>query len=261
MKLKIYALALAAAAGCATTAVARQQPAPSGGAPAAPAASKPDAGLPTADAVFDNYVKALGGKEALARFKSRVSKGTVEIAPMGATGTVEVSQVAPDKTATTMNISGLGAMQQGYDGAVAWSKDPFSGLREMKGAELNTIRRSAYLDTSQWKKHYSKMTVTGRGKVGEREAYVVEAATGEGDPDKLYFDAQSGLLLRMDLVVEGPQGRMQAESYMEDYREVDGVKVAHTIRQVIGANTITVKLKEVKHDAAVDAALFKKPAA
>jgi hypothetical protein len=260
MKLKVYTLALAAAVGCGTAVRAQQQPAANGGGAAA-APAKPEAGLPTADAVFDNYIKAVGGKEALAKFKSRVSKGTVEIAPMGATGTVEFSQVAPGKSATLISLTGLGAFRSGYDGAVAWSKDPFSGLRELKGGELNAARRGALLDASEWKKLYTKMTVTGRGKVGEREVYVVEAATSEGDPDKMYFDAQSGLLLRMDSVIEGPQGRIQSESYMDDYREVDGVKMAHTTRQVIGATTITIRLNEVKHDAAVDASLFKKPAA
>lgn len=261
MKLKVYTLALAAAVGCGTAARAQQQPAANAGTAAAPAPAKPEAGLPTADAVFDNYLKALGGKEALAKFKSRVSKGTVEIAPAGATGTIEISQVAPDKVASVMNITGLGAMQSGYDGAVGWSRDPFSGLRELKGGELNVTRRGAFLDASELKKHYTKMTVTGRGKVGDREVYVVEAATGDGTPDKMYFDAQNGLLLRTDSTIDGPQGRIQAESYMEDYREVGGVKIAHTVRLSLGAATITTKLNEVKHDAAVDPTLFKKPAA
>lgn len=262
MKLKIYTLALTAALGCGGAAGAQQQqPATNAGGAAKAAPAKTDAALPSAETVFDNYVKALGGKDALGKFKSRVSKGTIEIPQMGATGTVEISQVAPDKAATSMTITGLGAFQTGYDGSVAWSKDPFSGLRELKGGELNSTRRSSYLDASDWKKLYTKMTVTGRGKVGDRDVYVVEAMTAEGSPDKMYFDAQNGLLLRTDSTIEGPQGRVLAESYIEDYRVVDGVKVAHAVRLSMGAVTIITRLNEVKHDGAVDAAIFKKPAA
>jgi hypothetical protein len=259
MKLKLYTLALSMALGCGTGVFA-QQPA-TGQTSAAPSAARAETKLPSADEVLDNYIKALGGKAAVSKFKSRVSKGTVEIPQMGATGTIETSQVAPNKVVTVMNITGLGAFQTGYDGTNGWSKDPFSGLRDLKGGELHATRRGAYLDTTEWKKLYTKLTVTGRGKVGDRDVYIVEGATDGDTPDKLYFDTQNGLLLRMDSVVDSPQGRVQAESHMEDYREVDGVKVPHTVRLSLGAATIITKLTDIKHDVAVDNAIFRKPAA
>jgi hypothetical protein len=88
----------------------------------------------------------------------------------------------------TANLTGLGTTQQGYDGAVGWAKDPFTGLRELKGGELAVVQRAALLNPAGWRKHYKSMKVTGRSKVGEREAYVVEAAHAGDTPDKLYFD-------------------------------------------------------------------------
>jgi hypothetical protein len=263
MKAKVFGLSLALLCGAAARAQAQtpaQTPAPAPPAQARPAAQA-DEKLPAAEEVFARYLQAVGGEAALGKFKSRVTRGSIELAPMGVKGTYEVSQKAPDKSVTTMNLTGLGTLQQGYDGGVGWAKDPFTGLRELKGGELAATQRSAFLNPADWRKVYKTMKVTGRTKVGAREAYVVEAAHGGDTPDKLYFDTQSGLLLRMDAVVDSPQGRIVSETTFDDYREVDGVKVSHSSRAVLGAATIILRVEEVKHDAPLEDKIFAKPAA
>ena len=264
MRVKVFGpfMALALLCGAAARAEAQATPAPAQ-APPAQAAPAPQATekLPSGEEVFAKYLQAIGGEAALAKFKSRVSRGSVEIAPMGVKGTYEISQKAPDKSAMTMTLTGLGAVRQGYDGAVGWAKDPFTGLRELKGGELAALQRGAFLNPADWRKIYKSMKVTGRAKVGEREAYVVEAAHGGATPDKLYFDTQTGLLSRMDAVVDSPQGRVVSETTIDDYREVDGVKIAHSSRAVLGPSTIILRVEEVKHDAPVEDTVFAKPAA
>ncbi|HEX7314435.1 MAG TPA: hypothetical protein VF297_10955 [Pyrinomonadaceae bacterium] len=264
MKAKVFGLSLALAALCGASARAQtpsQTPAPA--APPAAAQAKPetkaDEKLPAAEMLFDNYLKALGGEAALDKFKSRVTRGSIEIAPMGVKGTFETSQKAPQKAVTTMNLTGLGTLQQGYDGAAGWSKDPFTGLRDLKGGELVTVQRAASINPGGWRKSYNSMKTTGRSKVGEREVYVVEGTYASDTPDKLYFDAQTGLLLRMDSTVDSPQGRVVSETTFDDYKEVDGVKVAHSMRAVLGAATVITRVEEVKHDVALDDKAFAKP--
>jgi hypothetical protein len=63
----------------------------------------------------------------------------------------------------------------------------------------------------------------------------------------------------MDAVTDSPQGRVASETIFEDYKEVDGVKVAHTSRAVIGATTIITRAEEVKHDAPLEDKIFAKP--
>jgi len=268
MKLRIHGLALAALLLGAPAPAPAQQPAPA--APAQPPtqapaqqppAPKADDKLPAAEEVMASYFKAVGGAEVLTKYKSRVSKGSIELAPMNGRGTVEIWQKAPDKMLMVMKLTGLGEFRQGYDGQTGWANDPFQGLRELKGMELAARRRSAIFNPAERNALYKKMAVTGRGKVGEREVFVVEATPAEGEPDKMYFDTQSGLLLRVDTVTEGPEGRVIAESYLEDYRPVDGMMAPHTVRQVAGAITIIQRLESVKHDEALDDSMFKKPAA
>ena len=49
------------------------------------------------------------------------------------------------------------------------------------------------------------------------------------------------------------------QAYLEDYRVVDGVKIAHTMRQVTPMFTMVMRLTEVKHNVTLDDKMFKKP--
>ena len=77
--------------------------------------------------------------------------------------------------------------------------------------------------------------------------------------EKWYFDADSGLLVRVDIERENPQGKVPVEVYLDDYREVDGVKLPFSLRQVTPAFSVNLTAEEIKHGVSVDDAKFKKP--
>jgi hypothetical protein len=221
---------------------------------------KPAEALPTIDQILAKAIEATGGKAAIEKHNSRVMKGTLEIPAMGMTGTTETYAKAPNKFANIATISGFGSFSQGYDGKIAWSNDPVQGLRELSGAELALARREAeFYSDLKFKEMYPKAVVKGKEKVGSGEAYVVEATPAEGGPEKLYFDVQTGLLVRRDFTLDSAQGQIPTETYLEDYRVVDGVKIPHTIRQSNPAVQFTIKVTEVKHNVPVDDAKFNKP--
>lgn len=223
--------------------------------------AKPAAALPTVDEVLDKYVKATGGKEAIQKQTSRTVKATFEIEAMGLTGPVQMYSKAPNKSAMVIEIPNVGTFNEVFDGTKAWSANPMSGLREKSGAELAAQKRdSDFYQSLNLKSQYSKMTVKGKEKVGAGEAYVIEATPAEGGPEKLYFDVASGLLVRQDAERESEQGKIAVEIYYEDYKEVDGVKIAHTLKQVTPMFSMTIKTTEVKHNAPIDDAKFNKPA-
>jgi zinc protease len=180
---------------------------------------------------------------------------------MSAGGPFESYAKAPNKVKTIITIDGFGVVEQGYDGAVGYSSDPQSGLREMSGGELAAIKREAdFYANLKVKEHYPKMTVRGKDKVGDREVYVVDAVPAEGGPEVFYFDAQSGLLLRNDSERDTPAGKVKIQVYMEDYKDVDGIKLPFTIRQDSDQINFIVKFTEIKHNQPIDDAKLKKPA-
>jgi outer membrane lipoprotein-sorting protein len=222
---------------------------------------KPAGDLPSVDQILDKYIKAIGGKAAVQKQTSRVAKGTFDIPAMGAGGPITLYSKAPNKSLRVIEIPGFGIIQQGYNGSVGWSQDPQGGLRELAGAELVQAKREAdfYADI-KLKELYSKMTVKGKEKVGNGEAYVVEAVPTEGSPETLYFDTQSGLIVRTDTVAETPQGKQAFQTYLENYKEVEGIKMPFLIRQNSSAISFTVTLEEVKFNVPIDDAKFNKPA-
>ena len=216
--------------------------------------------MPTVDQILDKYVMALGGKAAIEKHTSRVMKGTLDIPAAGVSGSAELYAKAPDKSLTLITVPGFGIVQEGFDGTVGWAEDPQSGLREKSGVELATTKLDShfYRDINL-KKLYPKMMLKGEEKVGERATYVIEATPAEGDPEKWYFDAETGLLLRMDVERESPLGKQPVEVYLDNYKEADGVKLPFSLRQVTSAFTINITIDKVTHGESIDDAKFKKP--
>lgn len=225
-----------------------------------PTADKPAEALPTVDQLLDKYVQALGGKAAIEKLTSRVVKGTFEIPAMGMSGPTEAYAKAPNKGFFVVDLAGFGQFKQGFNGTSGWALDPMQGMRDLSASEVAAAKRDDdFYKDIRLKELFTKLVVQGKAKVGEKDAYVVEATPADGKPEKYYFDVVTGLLLRSDKERDTPQGAMTIEEYLEDYREVDGVKIAFTMRQVTPIFTFSIKVTEVKHNVPIEDSMFNKP--
>lgn len=236
--------------------------------------SKPPDPLPTADQVFDRYVRALGGKAAVDKIRTRVTtvtllrpklinSGTPKAAILnrGETWTIETLQKAPDKYLAVINTP-QGVVYQGFNGTIGWTKTA-SGQREMSSVEVGRIKRQAdlYKDL-KLRERYSKMAVLGKEKIGDREAYVVEALSLDNKTEKLFFDQESGLLLRRTVFTEIKLGLDPELTDYEGYREVGGVWLPFIVRvSYLDDNHYgtTRKLTDVKQNVPIDDARFDMP--
>jgi hypothetical protein len=224
------------------------------------AQSQPPAALPSVDQILEKYVTAIGGRAAIEKHTSRVSKGTIEIPDAGMTGSVEISEKAPDKALTVIQLQGVGLVREGADATGAWQEDPQSGLRDKTGNELADARRGAVFNAElKLPTLYKTLAVTGTEQVGMRPAYAVLATPAEGNATRMYFDAETGLMVRQSATRDTAQGPVDVDVFLEDYRDVDGVKQPFTIRQVTSMLTIVIRLSEIKHNVALDDVIFKRP--
>lgn len=219
--------------------------------------------LPSAVDIFERYQKAIGAPDVLRKIKSRVSRGTFGLTVAGITAPLEFFEKAPNKTLTVIELPGMGTILQSYNGTVAFEQQPQSGLRELNGKELAKVQRGAdFYDDLNLKLQYTKLTVTGIETVNNSQAYRIEAATPEGDVETLYFDKQSALLVRKDQASVNAQGVFPVQIYIEDYREVDGIKIPFTSRfSNPSIGNVIIKLTEVKHNVAIEDSKFDKPSA
>jgi hypothetical protein len=225
--------------------------------PARPAA-KQDAPLPGVDEILDRYVQAVGGRKAIERVTSRVWKGS----RVGADGVLvpeEVYAKAPNKLLTVTSYPNQ-VFRTGFDGARGWARSN-QGARDLNEEMSAQLRREAeFYKETRLKEMYPKMTVLGRAPVGEHEAYVVEAVPPDGvSPEKLFFDVQTGLLVRKYSEAKTILGQFPTQTDYEDYREVDGVKLPFTIRWAIPGRVWGRKITEVKQNVPLEDSLFNSP--
>ena len=222
--------------------------------------TKNKAKTPTVQKIIAKYVQAIGGKKTNEKIKTRTTKGTIELAPMGIKGTFESFTAAPEKSLTKMSLTGIGDIIEGYDGKTAWSINPISGNRDKQGVELAqaaltyNFYREVNLNTL-----YPKMTFKGIEKVGQNDAYVLVGVSGNLPPETFYFDTKTGLLVQQDITLETPEGKTPTKNFFEDFRDVDGVKIPFKSRSILPQFEIITILTELKQNVAVEDAKFTKP--
>lgn len=242
-----------------SAAPAHSQTAP---APKEPAAKEEK--LPSVDELAEKCAKGSGGKAAWAKLNTMVMTGTVDVPTFGVSGKVEIFAKRPNKILRTTNImDGQFIQKEGFDGQAAWASDPQKGLRAVTGAQLEQTKVEAIFDTdAHLKEVYPDMKVTGRTKVGDRDAFTAVAHEPGGKTLTMYFDAQTGLRIAEDS--EGPDETgtvVKANILLEDYRPEGDIQIPHTIRIKAPNVTLTITIDGVKLNEPVDDAKFAMPAA
>jgi hypothetical protein len=215
---------------------------------------------PTVAQVLDKYIVAVGGRAALEKVTTVTGRGTIEIAAVGISGTVQVFQKAPNSFATTVDLSGVGETREGFDGTTAWESNQQTGLREKTGPELVEARANAAFPRElKLATIYPTMTLKGRESIAGRDAYLIEGLPAEGPPARMYFDVESGLLVRQIISRITQQGPLEVDAAFSDFRVVDGVKRPFSIRQTTELFTVVLQLTDVKLNLPIEDAVFRKP--
>ena len=218
------------------------------------AEAKSGVDLPTVEQVLDKYVEAIGGRASLMKLKSRISKGS----RVGADGVLvpeEVYQKAPTRLLIVTRYPEL-VLRKGFDDLKGWARDA-KGESIISEQDLTELERDAdfYKDVDL-KRLYARMSIQGQEKIGERQAYVIEADSRNGNFERLYFDVRTGLLIRRYKEFKIAIGSFPTQTDYQDYQEVDGIKLPFTLQWSIPGRTWGRKITEVKHNVLIDDAIF-----
>ena len=235
-------------------------------------AAAPKPALPSTDQILARYVEALGGEPALRKVTGRVVTGTQYI-PTGPGGVVPTPAAverylkAPNLAVTTYKTATY-AISQGFDGTTAWSQDQAGRVTEPVKIDVGRAARAAdFYEPLNLKREYPQLAVRGIEKVNGRDAYLVVGVPQGDKPESLYFDTQSGLLLRKQTVLPTPIGDSPFQIDFDDYRETgSGVKVPFLIHMSPAnartelAPDATLRVIKVEDNVAIDNARFARPA-
>lgn len=243
-------------------------------------------GMPSPESILDKYIEASGGAQRLAGLTTISAKGTsVGFGGLGGGGDVELIAKFPDKRATIILFKAethRGDQIRAYDGRDGWVRTPLNVLGEyqLRGGDLDGARFDAQLSfPGQIKQILTNLksgppiTITDLPAPDSQSSLQQDVTLGQNHPVNviqgrgpknllvtLYFDRQTGLLLRELRYGNSPIGRVPTEIDFADYRDVNGIKLPSRITYAWLDGRDSIELRDIKTNVPVDEAKFGRPA-
>ena len=214
---------------------------------------------PTVESIVNKYLTALGGKEKLATLKSRHIVGK-RIEPDGRTEPEEVWQTSSGqyRMVTTYGTgANVVAVAELFDGKSAIKKANADAI-QLKQDESLLIEREAKLGLGAGLvEAFGVLKFERIAKIEDRNVQVLATDNSSKIRERLFFDEQSGLLVRRTTAVPTVLGDFVHQVDYRDYKVFDGFNVPTKIRFSVPNITWTREVTTVQHDQPVDPALFK----
>jgi hypothetical protein len=215
---------------------------------------------PTAEALLDKYVEAMGGEAAMEKVENRVTRGKLEMAAQGIEMNLTIFAARPNLNYTLIESDMTGKIERGCDGEVVWENSAMMGAQIKDGQEKTDYLRDSNFDKwLHWREIYPEVEYAGTETLGEKPAHKVVVTPADGKPQTLFIDQDSNLAVRVDIVIENPMGTFPVISYLKDYREIDGILIPHTVEVEVMGQKRVITTSSVEHDVELPADRFALP--
>ena len=225
------------------------------------AASRPaDAPLPGAKELLAKNDEAVGGMEAWSKSTTRKMKGVYQTEDNSMFLAIEILQKSPNKSLSKLTLPNGVSVREVCDGQNAWIETSLGGYQAFTGAALaSRLRMAQFQDRKKLEAVAATGKVLGTEKVGAHNTYVLEFSIDKNLQSRLYFDADSGLVVRSIDTVATADGPYTVKLDLDDYREVDGLKFPFRIKRTEKGAVMNIRLTQVVLNPAIDDSTFFKP--
>ncbi|SNR55711.1 insulinase family protein [Lutibacter flavus] len=206
--------------------------------------SKPEMTKPipadiTKEIVFNNYLKAIGGLDRVNAIKTTFTKA--EATMQGMALTMESKSMIPNKQSVQVSGMGMVLSKMKFDGEKGYSEQ--QGMKkELEGAELEKSKSSTVPFVEMGYKTDDKVTLEKIEPMDGRDSYVVKV----GEDITVYYDTTTGLKTKQVTVLKAMGQTMEQALTFSNYKEVNGIKIPHTMGMSVGPQQFTFEVKEVK---------------
>jgi hypothetical protein len=219
----------------------------------------------TIDELMAKTIDALGGEANWRKLNSRVTKFDIDFENQGVKGTGTSFEKSANMSATEITLTALGKqiaeLREYFDGTSGGETASFSPDDDYTGQRLEDVKyENDFYGLANWKAGLKKAEIKGTEKVGDEETYVVRIQPERASEVTYFISAKTFLPVKKTSVIVSSTSAQKSpvSETCGDYRSVDGVMLPFKMTSMNpGMGAVVVYAKEVKHNAAIDDAVFK----
>lgn len=212
---------------------------------------------PPVDDILNKYIDAIGGRAAVEKLQSLVLSGSMTNR-LSETVPFTIEEKVPNRFRQTLETQPA-AMTTGFDGTTGWTKRG-DQVEDLSGFELDQALRSAdFALALHLKDKYPTLQASSRpSRIGDKQATVLVGRAGVV-VEQLYFDNDTGLLLRRRIITRTPLGPLSEQVDYANYTDVGGVKIPFQTTYTDWNALDTFKVADAKPNAQIADSQFSKP--
>ena len=213
------------------------------------------------DQILERYTEAVGGRAAIDGITSYRTQGRFSSSALRESGKFTIWGKDPHKTLSVIEFPRIGTLKKGFDGETRWVQTPAGTFTDESPQQMAELEQDAEVyRAGKIRGLYESVSLENPARLNGRDVHVLAGKPAKGPTEKLFFDKENGLLRRWDMVRRNPQrGNIFVKVHLEDYREVDGVKVPFKVRFAFESFELTLYVDVLEHNVPLDDSLFAKP--
>jgi outer membrane lipoprotein-sorting protein len=221
-------------------------------------AGRPTVAAQSVDDLVARNIEAKGGAAKLQAVRSL--KTTARMTSAGMDLGITIYFKRPNLMRQELS-GGPRTMIIAFDGTTAWGVNPATGPSPMAltGRDAESAREQADPDGPlvDYKAKGHAVEFVATEMVAGRRAHHLKITTAAKRILHCYLDAET--FLEMKIVSEAPTGPIEQE--LGDYRDVEGLKLPHSIRSGVGDRAIQIVIEKIEVNPTLDDAIFRMPRA
>ncbi|MFQ5719108.1 MAG: hypothetical protein ACE5IK_06135 [Acidobacteriota bacterium] len=213
------------------------------------------------DSLLAKNFEARGGRERLEAIEAVRFTGTMSMGS-GLTAPFVLEWKRPRHIRLEFTVQGLNGVQA-FDGHTAWWILPFVGRtvpEKLTGSDRRSIEEMAdlfpLLDPDA---KGTRLEYVGEDDADGTPAFKIKMTGSHGDISYILLDATSFLQIRTTSTRQIGDRTVRIEGIMSDYRDIDGVLVAHSVHQSAGKSEQTIHIETVDLAASIPDRRFSMP--
>jgi len=210
----------------------------------------------TPEKIFENYFKAIGGRENIKKIKDVTITSTASIQGQQ----IEVLQLfkLPNLFKSSTTIPGMGEMINNFDGKKG-TIILMGQKQELTGGPLEAVKLQYNLFYElSYKEDKIKYSLQGIEKLNERDVYKINLTLSDSTVRiSDYYDVQTGLKVRKSIIVaNAPQGANTQVFDYSNYKEVNGVKFPYTTTAGLMGQNFSFQVQKIEVNKSLSDDLF-----